>query len=329
MSDKLAQTLYELPKAELHVHLEGTVRPETLRELCSRHDVEPDAPVLLADGKKLYPPVGCGHSLPELRGFQDFIRYYLKISDLLRTADDLAFAAQSYIEQCVSENIKYVECYFSPTTYAFLGREPEKLFAGLIEAESSAAARGVELKWIFDIVRNTSRDGMDALELAERARRVGVSVAAIGLAGDEKMGEPKQFVKAFEEARRLGYKTLAHSGEGTNSDKMMELQDCLKPQRIGHALSALDSRELSSRLKSEHVVIESCPWSNVALGFTSEELHPIAEMFTAGLPVVICSDDPGIFGKSLTDNYLFAAARGVSLEDLSASAELSLKCGES
>ncbi|MCB0344195.1 MAG: adenosine deaminase [Bdellovibrionales bacterium] len=324
MSANILETLSKVPKAELHVHLEGTVLPKTLLELSRRHGVTPDSPVQLPDGRSMQLPPETGAALPKLSNFKDFIRYYLRISDLIRTADDVAFVADEYVSRCIEENIKYIECYFSPTTYAYLGRNPDELFSGLVAGQTAAERRGIRLKWIFDVVRNTSRNGMDTLALANQARAVGVEVVAIGLAGDETIGEPKQFAQGFREARASGYKVLAHSGEAGSAEQMMELQEQLNPERIGHALPVLENCLLVEKLKSGKIVLELCPWSNVALGFKTFENHPIADMFAANLPVVICSDDPGIFGKTLTDNYLFAYERGVPLNSLLSAAERSL-----
>lgn len=316
MDDNIAQQLLDEPKAELHVHLEGTVSPSTLLELSRRHQQEPEQAVALPDGGELAPPAGTGYSIPRLADFKDFIRYYLKITDLLRSPEDLALVAERYVGDCRRQNIAYVEAYFSPTTYRWLGRAPASLFPGLVEAQKIASDGGVELRWIFDVVRNTARSGRSTLEFAEEARRAGVEVAAIGLAGDETVGKPGQFAETFRKAKKLGYKLLAHCGEGTDSSAMRDVWDHLQPERLGHALSVLDDPGLVRELISRGALIEACPCSNIALGFCTDQQHPLPEMIAAGLQVVICSDDPGIFGKDLLDNYMLAYSRGVPLAAL-------------
>lgn len=322
----LREKLIALPKAELHVHFEGTVSPALLLKLAEKNNVDLNAAVALPGLREpITPPPGLAGGTPRLSDFLDFIGIYLKTTQTIQSADDILLVAEAMLESAATQNIQHIECYFTPTTFALFNIQTNDLFDGLIAAEALAKTKyRIELQWIFDIVRNVSRDGAEALVLARAARKQGVAVHSIGLAGYEAHGSARMFATAFEIARAEGFRTLAHAGETGGAESVRETIEILKPDRIGHGIRALEDRSVVELLVDSQIPIEVSPWSNIALGISTVENHPLAEMIDAGVNVVLAADDPGIFQRDLTDNFVYAAERGISLDTLTKLAARSL-----
>ena len=326
MSNELRNYLCQISKAELHVHLEGTVSAGTLLELARRNELHLSEAVTLSDGRTVLPPEGTVEGKPTLRNFEDFIGLYLKITESIRNKDDITLLTSRFGESAKQQGIEYAEVYFSPTTFLSFGRDLEVLFSGLAAAQDNLESSfGLRVNWIFDIVRNAQYAPELTIELAEQARTNGVRVAAIGLAGYEAVAPAKPFANAFRLAKTKGFQTLAHAGETAGAESVRETLEHLKPERIGHGVRALEDPKLVEILRRSQTPLEVCPWSNLLLGISTAEQHPIAQMIDSGLNVIIGSDDPGIFGKDLIDNYLFAAEQGISKEQLAEIAEKSLQ----
>lgn len=307
-----------LPKSELHVHLEGTVEYATLLELAEQNNVELEAPTFL-NGFSIAAPspeqllaYSCGGFTGS---FYDFICLYLKISSCIRSADDLALIARRYAERAVIDGIIAAEIYVTPSTLLALGLPEDSLVQGLMLAERELALRGIKPSWIFDIVRNSPLGGELTVDLATSFRERGVAVSTIGLAGLEAGHGAQRFESAFQIARERGFKIYAHAGETAGPESIWETLQFIKPERIGHGVTALQDKKLLAELKARDILIEVCPWSNIQLGVCSTE-HPIAEMYESGLNLVVASDDPGIFAKGLVDNLLLCEDLGLKAENL-------------
>jgi len=175
-------------------------------------------------------------------------------------------------------------------------------------------------------VRNTSQNGFEVLEFAESARSLGVDVAALGIAGDELAAPASKFAEVFRSAKKRGFTLLAHTGESGGADQIRETIDHLQPARIGHGINMLEDPKLVELIVERQIPVEVSPWSNIKLAFCSELQHPIIEMLERGVRVIIASDDPGLFGKTLLENYQWAASQGVTVARLQAMADDSLVC---
>jgi adenosine deaminase len=320
---EIRNILQQIPKADLHVHLEGTVAPELLQKLAIKHSIDINKPVGLSDGREIpVPKLPCDN----FDSFQDFIGHYLRISNLIRTTEDIVLVARNFAKSCQRQGVVHAEIYFTPTTYLTLGIEIEPLFEGLHKAQTIAMTEyNVRFRWIFDIVRNTACDGIETLALAKKARVSGVDVCALAIAGDEKAKGAAPFAKVFKQARIDGFNTLAHSGEGTPPTCIKETIELLQPHRIGHGISVLEDHSLIDHCRSTKLVFEVCPWSNINLRLCRSDNHPIARMVAKELAIVICSDDPGIFNRDLIDNFLVAFNLGVSIDELTRIARRSLE----
>jgi adenosine deaminase len=319
--------LSRIPKAELHVHLEGCVDIELLRRLSTRGGIDLRADVRLPEYRPIPAPPAAvlnGERSPE--NFLEFISLYVKITQSIGTADDIIEIAHSYLKQAAAEGVIAVEAYFSPSTYQWLSIPLAPLFNGLAEAQRIAAADyAIELSWIFDIVRNAGRSGFETIEAAVDAKKRGVDVRSIGLAGLERGYPPRPFAPALSAAREAGFVVLAHAGETAGIESLVETVDVLCPARIGHGICALESEAVKNSIIEKQITLEVCPWSNIYLQIISADQHPLKALIESGIPVVIGSDDPGIFRKNLIDNYLFAYEQGTSITELERIAQRSLE----
>lgn len=324
---ELRSFLGAIPKADLHVHLEGTVDGATLSELAAKNNVDLHAPSVLrySDESQFTLPAPHDPLVPFSGSFPEFIYRYVKISSAIHTADDIALLVDRYAAAAQREGVIAAEIYVTPTTLLRLNLPEPELYSGLLQAERLARDRyGIDIGWIFDIVRNSPVPGSETIALAVKAREQGISIESIGLAGMERGYPAPPFAADFRAAAAKGFKLLAHAGETAGAESVAATIETLNPARIGHGVRAVESPELMAQLVRSKLPLEVCPWSNVLLGVCGAEEHPIADLIDAGITVVLASDDPGIFGKSLLDNYLFAAERGVATDTLAALAAASL-----
>lgn len=320
--------IYKAPKVDMHVHLEGSVCVEVLSRLATKNKISLNSKPLFnhpkaeensdalnflenSDSIELWVKSGV------INSFQDFIRIYLKASEAIVSGEDLIEVIRSYAESARRQNVVYSEMYFTPTTFELFGRNLEEFFSALAEGEKIALRDyDTKISWIFDIVRNGFSPPEKTLDHILRANKLGANVDAIALAGYETEGDIYPYIDVFNKARSYGLKTLAHAGE-TTSYKNIELTlELLKPDRIGHALSLVNSSSLTERIAELQIPIEVCPWSNICLNLSSFESHPVVQMINSGVNVVICSDDPGILGKDLLENYLLLNQRGVHFDSI-------------
>ncbi len=323
------QILTRLPKAEPHAHFEGSVSPTLLGDLAREYQVDLFAPARAPIGAMFFRPDVIDRFLDGsfvFADFQDFIAIYLKITECIATSGAVRQVGEHYIDQAKADGIVAADLYFTPGTFSMFGRNVPSFFEAL--AEVSRAARhdaNLQLQWIFDIVRNLSEDGLEIFPYFDLAKNRGLTVRYLGLAGDESVRGAAPFARAFDEARKRKLIPLAHSGESGSSKDMLETISLLRPQRIGHGIRALEDPELTEKLLRTQLPLEVSPWSNILLGFKTAANHPMAAMIRAGLNVLPASDDPGIFGKSLTDNYLFAFGQGITLDELQIIAAKSIR----
>ena len=286
--------LRTLPKVELHIHLEGSVRAATLRELAAR------------DGASL--PHGLREDGWTFEGPLDFIGNYLELCQLLTTLDDFRRIAEEFCEDLAATGVRYAEAVFSPANHARrLGGDwhgpIEAVLDGLAAGER---AHGVTVRLCPDIVRDAGMDDADrTLEVA--LRYAGRGVVALNCAGSERTGiEP--FARHFRVAADAGLRSVPHAGEWAGADNVWATLEHYRPDRIGHGVRAIDDPVLVEELARRGIPLEVSPVSNVATGaYPGLAAHPFPALREAGVVVTLNSDDPGMFGGWLTDVY--AAAR--------------------
>ena len=299
-----------LPKAELHLHLEGTITPATFQELSARHDA---TPLTLAEAEALF----------RFEDFTGFMETYKAVTRRLATPDDYELTAWHMMQQLAAQGIVHAEVYISVgVIYMWRNFDPycfEPIFTALERARLRAETElGLSVYWIFDAVRHFTIEEADRVfRKAAEMRAEYPSIIGIGLGGDERRTGSAPFRNLYERARRDGLRLTNHAGETTGPDGIWEALS-IGTERIGHALSAIQDPKLIDELKTRNIVLELNPTSNVRTGVCqSFAAHPLRQLFDAGLLVTLNSDDPAFFGSDCANEYLLAhTEQGFTREEL-------------
>ena len=282
-----------LPKAELHVHIEGTLEPDMLFRLARKHGVAlPYASV--AELRRAY----------EFSDLQSFLDIYYAGADVLRDADDFYELTAAYLRKSHAQGVVHAEIFFDPQTHTSRGIDMSVVVAGISRALTEADTEiGISTRLILCFLRHLS--AQDALETLERALEFRNSIVAVGLDSSESGHPPSKFATVFERARKAGFLAVAHAGEEGPPAYIYEALDILGVQRIDHGVRCEEDRELVSRLARERMPLTVCPLSNVRLKvFGRMEEHNIRRLLAHGLCITVNSDDPAYFGGYLLENYL-------------------------
>ena len=298
MSD-IKAFIRRLPKAELHLHLEGTILPQTLVELSARHDAQP---ITLTQARALY----------RFDDFTSFIECFKAVTRRLVNPEDYELAAWRMIQQLAKQGVVHAEVYISVgVIYMWRNFDPralEPIFAGLERArERGQRELGLTLYWIFDAVRHfTVEEAERVFRKAAEMRPYTPSIIGIGLGGDERRAGSEPFRALYADAAHAGLRLTNHAGETTGPAAIWEAL-AIGSERIGHALSAIQDAALVAELKSRAIPLELNPTSNVRTGVCpSFAHHPLRQYFDAGLLVTLNSDDPAFFGSDVANEYLQA-----------------------
>ena len=296
LSHNLAQYSALVPKAELHVHLEGSIQPETLFILARRNNVE--LPVQTVEEMRRW---------FAFRDFHHFLEIYFAISRCLKSEEDYELIAYEFGASMARQQIRYAEVTFSPSTHEFsLGVPFDTYFAGLTRGRERARAEfGVEMRWVFDIVRSIpeERGNRQRADYTVAVAKEGMSdgVVALGLGGAEIGYPPEQFVSWFEQARAVGLHSVPHAGETVGPKSIWGSIQALGAERIGHGVRAIEDPVLLDYLQEHSIPLEVSPTSNICLGvYPDIPYHPLPRLHAAGIPVTVNSDDPPLFNTTLT-----------------------------
>jgi aminodeoxyfutalosine deaminase len=296
---EIREFIRRLPKAELHLHLEGTIAPATLVELSARHD---SRRLTLAQAKALY----------RFSDFTEFIESFKAVTRRLRDPEDYELAAWRMMQHLAEQGIVHAEVYISVgVIYMWRNFDPrcfEPIFAALERARERAASElGLSLYWIFDAVRHFTVEEADRVfRKAVEMRAHYPSIVAIGLGGDERRTGSEPFRHLFARAKSAGLRLTNHAGETTGPEAIWEAL-AIGSERIGHAVSARQDEALLQDLKARGAALELNPTSNVRTGVCpSFAAHPLRQYFDRGLLVTLNSDDPAFFGSDLVSEFLLA-----------------------
>jgi aminodeoxyfutalosine deaminase len=282
-----------MPKAELHVHLEGSILPRTLLKLAQRNHISLPA----ADEVGLT-------ELYRFRNFNQFLDTYILITRCLRTPDDYRLIAYEYGSECARQNIRYAEVTFTIVTNTTLtGLSWQEILDGLNAGRDQAHTDfGVTWQWVFDIVRNLPDTQEKVLDIALAARELGV--VALGLGGVEAGFPPEMFVDTFKRAEKEHLHRVPHAGEIAGPQSVWSAIKLLHAERIGHGVRSIEDPILIDYLESNSIPLEICPSSNVCLNvYPDFAAHPLRKLWDAGLLLTIGSDDPPMFGTDLNNEY--------------------------
>lgn len=308
--DDVSAFIRRLPKAELHLHLEGTVRPSTLVELSARHA---SAPITLAEAEGLY----------QFTDFSGFIDAFKAVTRQLIGPEDYELIAWRMLEALAAQGVVHAEVYISVgVIYMWRNHDAacfEPIFAALERArERGERDLGISLYWIFDAVRHfTVPEAERVFRKAAQMRAQYPSIIGIGLGGDERQCGSEPFRTMYAEARRAGLRLTNHAGETTGPEAIREALS-IGSERLGHVLSAIQDSALLEELKARGIGLELNPTSNVRTGVCSSfAAHPLRHYFDAGLLVTLNSDDPAFFGSDVANEYLLAhSQQGFTLQEL-------------
>ncbi len=304
-----AEFIRAMPKVELHVHLEGTLRPATLFRLAEQNRLSLPFKNPAEIEEKLY----------RYRNFQDFIAALLLGVHCLRQLEDFRNVVVDLGAEMARQNIRYAEIIWTPQFYLRLGLPFDILLEALNEGRREAGRQwGVEMRWITDLVRSVPAPAWQVVKWAcsEKARCGGV--VALGLGGPESGYPPALFSDHFCYARRRGLPANPHAGEGAGPESIRAAITFLGAKRIGHGVRAKEDPALVQLLAAQGLPLEVCPTSNLRLGlYSSYASHPLRQLVEAGCVVTINSDDPALFQTTLTAEYLHAVTDcGLSLTAL-------------
>jgi aminodeoxyfutalosine deaminase len=275
-----------LEKAELHLHLEGSIEPETLLEL------SPDS------------------SIDELRArydytdFPGFLQAYKWVTGLIRTPQDYALITRRLLESLAAQNVRYLELNLSAGVILWRSQSLPHIYEAV---RSAAAESAIEVNWIFDAVRQLGHDA--AMRVAEfAAERVRDGVVGFGVGGDETRVHAQEFANVFTFAKRAGLHLAPHAGETSDAQNVWDVVN-LGAERIGHGIRAIEDPVLLRHLRDHDIPLEISITSNLATGaVASLDAHPVRRLFDAGVPIVLNSDDPAMFHTTLTNEYRLAAS---------------------
>jgi aminodeoxyfutalosine deaminase len=288
----MASFVHSLPKAELHLHLEGSVTPATLVELRNRHGREST----LAEAASLY----------QYKDFLGFLMAFKTLTEDLQTPDDYELIAYRLMEQLKTENVIHAEVYVSVGVCQWRKQNFAAIFEGLERGrERGERDFGISVLWIFDAVRQFGAGAaLEVFELAARYRDR--NVIGIGIGGDEQKASPELFRDAYAYAADQGLRLTAHAGESAGAESIWGALN-LGAERIGHGLTAYQDPELMEELATRQIPVEICLTSNLRTGCCGKMLeHPVRRYFDQGLMLTLNTDDPAMFSTSLTQEYELA-----------------------
>lgn len=281
-----------LPKAELHLHIEGTFEPELLFKIAHRNHINlpyPDVEAL----KKAY----------QFDCLQDFLDIYYQGANALITEQDFYDLTFAYFEQCYAQNVRHTEIMFDPQTHTDRGIAFETVIKGIARACDDAKTKfGISSYLIMSYLRHLSEEA--CFKTLQQSLPFKHKIKAVGLDSSEKGNPPSKFQKVFEASVKEGYIPLAHAGEEGPAEYVWEAIDLLKIRRIDHGNNSLQDPELVKEIVKRDMALTVCPLSNKALKVQPDlTQHPLKKMMEMGLKVTINSDDPAYFGGQVNKNY--------------------------
>jgi adenosine deaminase len=302
----VSEFIQGLPKAELHLHIEGTLEPEMMLAFARRNAV-----------KLRFPSAEAVHAAYNFRNLQEFLDLYYEGTAVLRERRDFYDLTWAYMEKAQRQAVLHAEIFFDPQAHLRRGVRLADVVGGIRDALRDAAARlGVSSRLILCFLRDL--DAADAMAVLDEALAYKDCIAAVGLDSAEVGHPPAKFKDVFDRARREGFLTVAHAGEEGPAAYVREALDLLKVSRIDHGNRSLDDDALVERLAKARMPLTVCPLSNLRLCVVGDlKNHPLRRMLEQGLCVTVNSDDPAYFGGYVNENYAaIQDALGLTREQL-------------
>jgi len=289
----LAALLQAMPKAELHLHIEGTLEPELIFALARRNGLAPPRPDV--------------ESLRRAYAFHDlqsFLDLYYAGAAVLQREEDFYDMAMAYFRRAAADHVVHAEIFFDPQTHTLRGVEFGTVMKGLMRAQRDArAGLGVSSGLIMCFLRHLTQES--AFETLAAALPYREHILGVGLDSGEAGNPPEKFAEVFRRCRELGWRAVAHAGEEGPAAYIWSALRALKAERIDHGVRCLEDPRLVAHLAEHRIPLTVCPLSNVMLKvYPAMKRHPLAELLRAGLCVTVNSDDPAYFGGYVNRNYL-------------------------
>lgn len=285
-----------LPKAELHLHIEGTFEPELIFEIAERNGV-----------RVPYPNVEALRAAYDFTDLQSFLNVYYAGMNVLRTERDYYDLAKAYMRKAAGDGIRHAEIFFDPQAHVQRGVSFDAVVDGLRAAlEEAERELGITSFLILCFLRDLPVESAD--EILTTALRNRERIVAVGLDSAEVGNPPSKFARVFERARAEGFLAVAHAGEEGPPEYVTEALDVLRVSRVDHGVRCVEDSALVERLRDERIPLTVCPLSNVKLKVVPDLAHhPLKGMLEAGLVATVNSDDPAYFGGYVGENYRRAA----------------------
>jgi aminodeoxyfutalosine deaminase len=309
-SSPLPASISSLPKAELHLHLEGSIQPATVRALTAQHNI-----LLTEDEVRLR------YTYRDFTGFIDAFKW---VTSFLREPADYGLIARDLCEHLLTQGVVYAEVTLSIGVMLLRKQKPESNFEAILGATEPFEKSGLRLNWVFDAARQFGAEA--AMEVVSAAKRCqSRKIVAFGIGGDEMSVATEEFRPVYEEAASGGLHLLMHAGEVGGPEKIREAIEFLKVERIGHGIAAAQDPALMDLLADRRIPLEICPESNIKTGALAKQLrlpearitdHPLPQLWRHGVPIVLSTDDPAMFHTTLQAEYENAARMGLHETEL-------------
>jgi len=315
----LPESITSLPKAELHLHLEGSIRPATVCALTARHNI-----FLTEEDVRLR------YTYSDFTGFIDAFKW---VTSFLREPRDYGLIAKDLCEHLLTQGVVYAEVTLSIGVMLLRKQQPEANFEAILQSTEPFQKQGLRLNWIFDAARQFGADA--AMEVVAAAQRCSSkAIVAFGIGGDEMSVATRDFRPVYEQAAKNGLHLLMHAGEVGGPEKIREAVELLHVERIGHGIAAAHDLSLMDLLVDRRIPLEICPQSNIRTGALAKQLgipaadlaqHPLPRLWRHGIPIVLSTDDPAMFHTTLLNEYENAANMGMNDAELTQLAKMSFE----
>lgn len=296
---------HQIPKAEIHIHLEATITPDLCRKFAQKNNV--NLPNDIFGNKYAY----------EWSDFYDFIKKYDLVTSVIHTPEDYRELTYAYLKECSANNVLYVEAMISSTHAKLKGMTYDSFLQGIYDASQQAEKDfGIVSRFIMNGIRHLGADSVqDTAE--EVLNNPHPYLVGFGLAGDELHFPPTLFTKTFDMLKKANFPITVHAGEWDGPENIRNAINLLHPTRLGHGVRSIEDPDLINEIIEKNIVLETCPTSNIATKiYESYQAHPVKKLFDAGVKITVNSDDPPFFNASIAGEYEVMSKLGLSEKEL-------------
>ena len=296
---------HQIPKAEIHIHLEATITPDLCRKFAKKNNV--NLPKDIFGNKYAY----------EWTDFYDFIKKYDLVTSVIHTPEDYRELTYKYLKECAANNVIYVEAMISSTHAKLKGMTYDSFLQGVYEASQQAEKDfDIVSRFIMNGIRHLGPDSVQSTA-EEVLNNPHPYLVGFGLAGDELHFPPNLFIKTFDMLKEAKFPITVHAGEWDGPKNIRNAINLLHPTRLGHGVRSIEDFDLVEEIIEKGITLETCPTSNIATKiYENYEVHPVRKLFDAGVKITVNSDDPPFFNASIAGEYEVMSNLGLLKKDL-------------